>query len=116
MLETDIEGYLVQRVEAIGGMARKFVSPGHDKVPDRLILLPIGRRNGGDPDTDSIGYIVGQCVVFVETKKPGELATFPKNAHERGQLREHERLRALGFRVEVIDTKEGVDAFVEGLT
>ena len=93
MLERDVEKHLVKRVKAAGGIAYKFTSPGRRSVPDRLVLMP--------PDLldDS------QRAIFVELKAPGKTAT-------PAQLREHGRLRDLGFRVEVIDTKEGVDAFM----
>lgn len=83
--ESTIEKHLVAEVKKAGGMAYKFVSPGRRSVPDRLVLLPGGRA------------------VFVECKAPGE-----KPRHE--QLREHERLRALGFTVVVLDSKnlEGI--------
>ncbi len=46
-------------------------------------------------------------IIFVECKRPGAKATA-------GQLREHERLRALGCRVEVVSTPEEVsDLFSE---
>jgi hypothetical protein len=48
------------------------------------------------------------CSIFVELKAPGKKPT-------PGQLREHARLRELGFRVEVLDSIEAVDNFVEGL-
>lgn len=51
-------------------------------IPDRLCLFPRGR------------------VVFVELKAPGKK---PRKLQEVM----HSRLRALGFRVEVIDSKEG---------
>lgn len=84
MLERFIEAYLVKRVKEAGGIAYKFTSPQRRSVPDRLVLLPGGR------------------VEFVETKATGRKPT-PM------QLREHERLRALGFVVRVIDSKEQVD-------
>lgn len=90
MREKDIEKYLRDRVRAIGGKAYKFVSPGNDGVPDRLVCLPGGR------------------VVFVELKAPGES---PRPL----QIHQIEVLRALGFWVEVIDSKEQVDYFVEGV-
>jgi hypothetical protein len=43
MKESEIEKILVQNVKHIGGRAYKFVSPGNDGVPDRLVLLPGGR-------------------------------------------------------------------------
>lgn len=83
--EFAIEKHLTAEVKKAGGIAYKFVSPGHRSVPNRLVLLPGGR------------------VVFVECKAPGE-----KPRPE--QLREHERLRALGFAVVALDSKnlEGI--------
>ena len=40
--ERDVERYLVGRVERMGGMCMKFVSPGNDGVPDRIVILPGG--------------------------------------------------------------------------
>lgn len=83
--ESSIEKHLVAEVKKAGGIAYKFISPGRRAVPDRLVLLPGGR------------------VVFVECKAPDE-----KPRPE--QLREHERLRAMGFSVVVLDSKnlEGI--------
>lgn len=79
--ESAIENNLVKKVKAAGGTAYKFTSPGRKAVPDRLVLLPGGR------------------VVFVECKAPGELP-------RADQVREHNRLRALGFKVVVLDSKD----------
>lgn len=81
MLEKDVEAALGDRAKALGGIAYKFTSPGRRSVPDRLVLLP------------------GGVVRFVELKRPGEEPT-------PAQHREHRRLRALGFVVEVIDNKD----------
>ncbi|EEW40397.1 VRR-NUC domain protein [Klebsiella pneumoniae subsp. rhinoscleromatis ATCC 13884] len=83
--ESIIEKHLTATVKAVGGIAYKFVSPGRRSVPDRIVLLPGGR------------------IVFVECKTPGK-------APRADQLREHERLRALGFNVVVLDSKnlEGI--------
>lgn len=78
--ESTIEKHLVAEVKKVGGIAYKLLSPGRRAVPDRLVLLPGGRA------------------VFVECKSPGER---PRPE----QLREHERLRALGFTVVVLDSK-----------
>lgn len=40
MRERDIEKILVEEIRKAGGRAYKFVSPGNDGVPDRLIVLP----------------------------------------------------------------------------
>lgn len=83
--ESTIEKHLVAEVKKAGGIAYKFVSPGRRAVPDRLVLLPGGRA------------------VFVECKAPSEK---PRP----DQLREHERLRTLGFTVVVLGSKnlEGI--------
>lgn len=87
MRENVIEAYLRDRVKEIGGKAYKFVSPGNNGVPDRLVCLPGGR------------------VVFVELKAPGKTPT-PL------QLRQHEILKKLGFTVLVVSCKESADAFI----
>lgn len=40
MLEKDIEKILVTEVRKLGGRAYKWVSPGNDGVPDRIVILP----------------------------------------------------------------------------
>lgn len=79
--ESTVENNLVKKVKAAGGTAYKFTSPGRKAVPDRLVLLPGGR------------------VVFVECKAPGEQP-------RADQVREHNRLRALGFKVVVLDSQD----------
>lgn len=96
MRERDIEAYLVKRVKALGGEVRKVKFIGHNKAPDRLVLVP-------DPTVNAL----------VEVKNPKTILTFPKNAHERAQVREHERLREAGARVEVVGTIEGVDRLLD---
>ena len=86
MLEIVIERAFVARVKSLGGMAEKFTSPGRRSVPDRLVTLP------------------GGVIIFVELKRPGGKPTV-------AQLRDHERRRALGCDVRVIDSMESVDAF-----
>lgn len=87
MREREIEAYLRERVRALGGKAYKFLSPGNDGVPDRLVCLPGGR------------------VVFVELKAPGALPR-PLQICQMGILKK------LGFHVEVIDTKAQVDKLI----
>jgi hypothetical protein len=86
MLEKTIEAALVKKVQALGGMCEKFTSPGRRSVPDRLVTLPGGR------------------IVFIECKAPGKVASAL-------QARDHDRRRALGCDVRVIDSLEAVDAF-----
>ena len=40
MLEREAEKKLVDGVRRMGGRAYKFVSPGNDGVPDRIVVLP----------------------------------------------------------------------------
>lgn len=84
MRERDIEAYLVARVRELGGEVRKVKWVGRAHAPDRFVMLP--RRRA----------------LWVELKRPGERA-------RPGQVREHERMRKLGQRVEVVDSYEGVD-------
>lgn len=40
MLEKEIEKILVAEVKRLGGRAYKWVSPGNDGVPDRIVIFP----------------------------------------------------------------------------
>ena len=84
MDEKTVERELVKRVKEEGGIAYKFSSPGRRSVPDRLCLFPGGK------------------ILFVECKAPGKKPT-------KLQAREHERLRAMGFEVVIVDNKETVE-------
>ncbi len=76
--ESEIERHLAVSVKKLGGMAVKFVSPGLDGVPDRIVLLP------------------GRKIAFVELKAPGK-KTRPLQEKRKRQL------EGLGFPVYVID-------------
>lgn len=88
MTEKDIEGMLVNAVKGEGGICPKFISPGMDGMPDRLVLMPGGR------------------MAFVEVKAPDQRP-------RRLQLRRHARLRALGFPVYVLDGMDQIPGLVE---
>jgi hypothetical protein len=103
MLERDVERYLVQRVKALGGEVRKVRWIGRASAPDRLVMLPA-------PSSWGIG--APGRTAWAEVKNPETIKTFPANAHERAQHREHERMRAMGQTVLVIGTIEQVDAWV----
>lgn len=83
MKEKTLEQKLIRMVRGQGGIAFKFVSPGMAGVPDRLVLLPGGKA------------------VFCELKAPGK-------APRPLQLRRMKQLRALGFRVYVVDSIEKI--------
>lgn len=44
MREREIEQVLVTEVRKIGGRAYKWISPGNDGVPDRILFFPDGRH------------------------------------------------------------------------
>lgn len=101
MIERDIERHLVKRVKALGGEVRKVQWIGRRGAPDRLVMLP--RRPVTEREEGSVyRYMAGPRCVWVELKAPGKKA----EAHQR---REHERMRAMGQRVAVIDSIEGVE-------
>lgn len=85
-----VERKLVELVKLNGGMCIKLLCDQLIGLPDRLCLFP------------------GHKLVFVELKTTGQK---PK----RIQVFMHNKLRALGFRVEVIDTVEGVNKFIESM-
>jgi len=101
--ESDVEAYLVERVKALGGEIRKVTFIGHNGCPDRLVMLPY--REDFIP-----GSTLPPTTLWIEVKAPGLAAKFPSNPHERAQAREHDRLRAVGQSVYVVDSPEGVDA------
>ena len=90
MREKNIESRLVAEVRRRGGLAPKFVSPGLDGVPDRLILLP-----GGN-------------FAFAELKAPGKTLR-PLQALRKRQLEK------LGFRVFVIDGTEPIGGMLDAV-
>lgn len=108
--ERDIEDYLVKRVKSRGGEVRKLKWIGRKSAPDRVVMLPmwVTPNDCGDPNHQ----VHDSRLHWVELKPPGGRATFPKNAHERAQAREHERMRAVGQHVVVIDSFAGVDALL----
>lgn len=53
MLERDIEKYLVKEIRVRGGRAYKFVSPGNNGVPDRVVCLPNGKTVFVELKTDT---------------------------------------------------------------
>lgn len=111
--ESDIEKYLVAQVLKLGGEVRKVKWVGRDGAPDRLVMLPSRQAEIVQPSTPV--KCPPRCcqrapeTLWIELKAPGLAATFPANAHERQQHREHERMRRMGQRVEVIDSFDGVD-------
>lgn len=90
MREQEIELQLVRAVKNMGGRAVKFMSPGFDGMPDRLVLLPGGKCG------------------FVEVKAPGKK---PRAL----QVVRHEMLKELGFKVYVLDAKEQIKEIINDI-
>jgi hypothetical protein len=88
--EKYIEQKLVATVKNMGGIAPKLVSPGFNGMPDRLVLLPMGR------------------IAFIELKAPGKMMR-PL------QVRRKRQLEALGFLVYCIDSVEQIDEVLRTL-
>ena len=88
MRERETERKLVSAVKSRGGICPKFVSPGFDGMPDRVVLLPHGKLG------------------FVEVKRPGEK---PRPL----QTARHRLLRKLGFLVFVLDGEEQIGGMID---
>lgn len=88
--EKVIERKLVEAVKANGGMCIKLLCDNLLGLPDRMVLMPHSK------------------IAFVELKTTGQKP-------RRIQVFMHKKLRALGFRVEVIDTAEGINNFINNI-
>lgn len=88
IMEKQIEAKLKRDVEKLRGLALKFISPTMAGVPDRIVLIPGGR------------------IVFAEIKAP-EKKLRPL------QFKRKKQLKALGFKVYVIDSYKAVETFIQ---
>ena len=86
--EKKLEQKLVKAVRDIGGLALKFVSPGCDGVPDRLILIAYGK------------------VAFVEVKAKGKK---PRPI----QIRRINQIKNLGFLVFILDDEKDIPSIIQ---
>ena len=87
--ENSVEKFLDEEIVKIGGITRKWTSPGRSGVPDRIV-------------------IVEGLVTFVEVKTlDGKLSS--------DQEREHVRLKEAGAAVLTVYGRESVTAFVNTL-
>lgn len=90
MAERDVEARFVKGVKKRGGVAYKFVSPGNNGVPDRMVVMPGGR------------------VAFIELKtETGRLRT--------DQIAQLRRLDKLGQATAVLYGDKDVDDWLERL-
>ena len=88
MREKVIEDKLKKAVKEKGGFCLKFVSPGFDGVPDRIILMP------------------GGIMAFAELKAPGKKLRPLQERRKR-------QLEALGFLVFCIDNTECIGGVLD---
>ena len=90
MRERDVERILIREVKRRGGLCLKFVSPGWDGAPDRIVLLPGGK------------------LCFVEVKRPGGK---PRPLQE-ARLRQ---LGKMGFQTYILDEPERIPDLLDFL-
>lgn len=90
MSEKQTEQKLVSSVKKLGGICPKFISPGYDGMPDRIVLLPGGQ------------------MAFVEVKAPGKTPRPLQSAR-------HELLRHLGFKAYVLDDERQIGGILDAL-
>lgn len=88
MHEKEVEQKLVKAVKLAGGFCIKFTSLGFDGVPDRLVILPIGR------------------MAFIELKAPGKKASAL-------QKRRMKQLSALFFPCYVVDNTDVIGGVID---
>lgn len=88
MREKVIEDKLKKAVKEKGGLCLKFVSPGFDGVPDRIILMP------------------GGIMAFAELKAPGKKLRPLQERRKR-------QLESLGFSVFCIDNPESIGGVLD---
>lgn len=90
MREKYIEKKFVEAVTNLGGLAPKFLSPGLNGVPDRIVLLPNGH------------------MAFVELKAPGQMM-------RPIQLRRKRQLESLGYKVYCIDALSEIGGVIDAI-
>ena len=90
MLEREIEKKLITEVRRLGGRAYKWVSPGSNGVPDRIIIMPGGK------------------IIFTELKTTTGRLTDLQKMQQR-------ILRQLGCDIRTIYGPEQVQGFIDGL-
>jgi hypothetical protein len=90
MREKEIEKKLALEAKKRGGLAVKFVSPGFDGMPDRILLMPDGK------------------IAFVEVKATSKR---PRPL----QMARHKLLRGLGFSVFILDDESQIGGILDAV-
>ena len=90
MRESELEKRFVEMVRQAGGKAYKFLSPGNDGVPDRIVVLPGGR------------------IGFVELKRKG-------GKPRKLQKFRMEELESMGCFTAVVDSEESAENIIAGI-
>lgn len=88
MNEKYIEQKLRLAVKAAGGLTLKFVSPGFNGVPDRILLM------------------LDEHIAFAELKAPGKKMRPLQERRKR-------QLESLGFNVYLIDSPEQIGGMID---
>ena len=90
MLEKQLEHKFVTETKKRDGLCLKFVSPGWNGAPDRIVLLPEGK------------------IGFVEVKKFGKK---PRPI----QRQRHKQIRDLGFKVFILDDQCDIGGILDAI-
>lgn len=88
MREKIIEKKLINEVKKRNGVALKFVSPGLNGMPDRILLFP------------------GGIVAFIEVKAKGKK---PRPL----QYLWHDKLKTLGLLIYVLDDEKNIEGILD---
>jgi hypothetical protein len=107
--EAAVEALFVKLGKARRWIVAKWISPSWNGVPDRIVLKGISGaaialqwRWSAPPSTYEEAEarareLLAECIEFVELKAPGKRPTIL-------QMRRHEQLTKLGFKVSVVDS------------
>lgn len=100
--EGEVQAYGAEQLKKHGCLVRKISYEGRRGCPDQLVLVPerTARRELFTRESK---------IIFIEYKADENIEPEPH------QLREHERMRAVGADVRVIGSKEQVDALIQEL-
>lgn len=107
--EGEVQAYGAEQLKKHGCLVRKISYEGRRGCPDQLVLVPERQHVAFHRPAVKTAVILGAGVLFIEYKKAENIEP------ELHQLREHERMRAVGADVRIIGSKEQVDALIQEL-